>query len=244
MAYNMVSSTFIHAIETTYRDVKFTDADVNNHMDWAHDAERYAEHLLATGTATEFVVSILASRARWKSLTKGQYRGLMNMVRAEVLAADRTAEQLIKQIETGIEPLDLSKIPSGRYAVDEDDPKFYQIDNIQDEKDRFGNRNKWCGWVFASLKISDDRIKLGSQRPGQKYQGQHEENLRKIANDPLAAAQLYGRLIGECGICGRTLTDPDSIALGIGPICAEKLGMMGSPDLKHAATLLKKILSK
>lgn len=32
----------------------------------------------------------------------------------------------------------------------------------------------------------------------------------------------YGKLIGVCVCCGRTLTDPDSISLGLGPICRNK----------------------
>ena len=233
--YNMVSPSLIHAIETEFRDSKFTDTDVQEHMDWAQDAERYAEHLLATGTATEFVVSILAARKRWGSLTKGQYRGLLNMVRAEVLAADRTAEQLIEQLTTGKEPLDLTKLPTGHYALMiNDSPVFYHVDNIEE--------GKWKGWIFANLQVSDDKRRLGMQRPGQKYQGQHEENLRKILENPLAASQLYGKTIGRCGVCGRTLTDPDSIELGIGPICAEKLGMISSYDIKKEERQLKKIL--
>lgn len=35
----------------------------------------------------------------------------------------------------------------------------------------------------------------------------------------------------ECAICGRELTDPDSIRRGIGPICAQKHGLGGS-DMK------------
>jgi hypothetical protein len=36
-------------------------------------------------------------------------------------------------------------------------------------------------------------------------------------------AAEYGKLYGRCMICGRTLTDPESIERGIGPICAGKL---------------------
>lgn len=34
-------------------------------------------------------------------------------------------------------------------------------------------------------------------------------------------AKEFGRLYGRCIKCGRTLTDENSIAQGIGPICAE-----------------------
>ena len=33
---------------------------------------------------------------------------------------------------------------------------------------------------------------------------------------------LDGRRIGKCRICGRLLTDPESVSLGIGPVCRRK----------------------
>lgn len=42
---------------------------------------------------------------------------------------------------------------------------------------------------------------------------------------PQAAAVRYGHQTGSCAICGRRLDNKESIELGIGPICAEKLGM-------------------
>lgn len=45
-----------------------------------------------------------------------------------------------------------------------------------------------------------------------------------VAADPKGAAIRYGREFGCCSICGRTLTDPSSIEMGIGPICAAKFG--------------------
>lgn len=46
--------------------------------------------------------------------------------------------------------------------------------------------------------------------------------LAKAEKLTLAAAKEYGKLYGMCCICGRTLTNEESIAQGIGPICAEK----------------------
>ncbi len=42
--------------------------------------------------------------------------------------------------------------------------------------------------------------------------------------DPVRAITEHGLRTGHCGCCGRELTDQESIARGIGPICAEKLG--------------------
>lgn len=46
-----------------------------------------------------------------------------------------------------------------------------------------------------------------------------------IASDPMKAAVEYGRSTGSCGCCGRELTDPISVANGIGPICQERWGL-------------------
>lgn len=46
--------------------------------------------------------------------------------------------------------------------------------------------------------------------------------LLAIEADPEAAAVLHGKASGRCAVCSRDLTDPESIARGIGPICAEK----------------------
>jgi hypothetical protein len=51
-----------------------------------------------------------------------------------------------------------------------------------------------------------------------------ESEIREVSKDPKGATLKYGQLTGQCGCCGRTLTDPDSIAAGIGPICAGNFG--------------------
>ena len=49
--------------------------------------------------------------------------------------------------------------------------------------------------------------------------------LLEIAKNPGAAARMYGKKTGTCCCCGRELTDPVSVANGIGPICAENWGL-------------------
>lgn len=49
--------------------------------------------------------------------------------------------------------------------------------------------------------------------------------LSEIAADPAGQARLYGKRTGICCCCGRELTDPESIAAGIGPVCATKWGL-------------------
>ena len=47
--------------------------------------------------------------------------------------------------------------------------------------------------------------------------------LQEFSQDPKRAIESYGRETGECGVCGRTLTNPESIRRGIGPVCAGRV---------------------
>jgi hypothetical protein len=49
-------------------------------------------------------------------------------------------------------------------------------------------------------------------------------NLLLDANDNLLQlAKIYGHETGRCSVCHRELSDPLSIQMGIGPVCAKRL---------------------
>lgn len=62
----------------------------------------------------------------------------------------------------------------------------------------------------------------GEFTPSRDASGEVVAAVKSAAADPLAAALAHGRETGECSCCGRMLTDPASIAKGIGPICEAK----------------------
>ena len=53
---------------------------------------------------------------------------------------------------------------------------------------------------------------------------EQQSEVLRIAQDPFKAAVEHGKLTGGCCVCNRTLSDPVSVANGIGPICAKKFG--------------------
>lgn len=103
-------------------------------------------------------------------------------------------------------PVDmLNGVPEGRYAIDwglggDEQIKFYQIKQ---------------GVLYAQA--SAELWEIGNPDHVHK-------TLEHIKADPKAASLLYGLKLGACGVCGRTLTKQESRDLGIGPICAEKMG--------------------
>lgn len=53
---------------------------------------------------------------------------------------------------------------------------------------------------------------------------ERQDRILEACKDPEGAAVAHGRLTGACACCGRPLSNPESVARGIGPICAEKYG--------------------
>lgn len=49
--------------------------------------------------------------------------------------------------------------------------------------------------------------------------------LTRLASNPAEVASEYGKLTGNCSFCGLKLTDPESTAVGYGPICATHYGL-------------------
>jgi hypothetical protein len=97
------------------------------------------------------------------------------------------------------------QVEDGRYAVEEDGVlKFFKVKN--------GHK---AGFVFLDIQASDDWH-------GIRDLGRIRKIVALIAADPHAAMVRYGHELGECGRCGRTLTDEASRAAGIGPVCASK----------------------
>lgn len=51
-----------------------------------------------------------------------------------------------------------------------------------------------------------------------------EVDIKECVADPATEAVKYGLGHGVCSVCGRALSNPESIELGIGPICRGKMG--------------------
>jgi hypothetical protein len=90
-----------------------------------------------------------------------------------------------------------------------------------------GTGQKWGGFMFLEGEFGQ---KLGTITPSGELRARaectdaHRATLDAIADDPFTVSKQYGKRTGNCGCCGRELTNALSIELGIGPICREKWG--------------------
>lgn len=106
------------------------------------------------------------------------------------------------------------RVPAGRYAIVTEagatnELAFYKVDRP--------DTGKWAGYVFVKMIVGDVEQRMSRTAAA--------AVLAKIAEvGPETAMATYGHEIGECGMCGRMLTNDESRARGIGPVCAAKAG--------------------
>jgi hypothetical protein len=108
---------------------------------------------------------------------------------------------------TPVTPPAATNVPEGRYAVRADDNSvgFFLVQK---------GTGKWDGYTFLKRQAGDEELPVKGAARGQ--------IMAAIEKNPKAAAVLYGTELGVCGMCGKALTDPESRAIGIGPVCATK----------------------
>jgi len=89
-----------------------------------------------------------------------------------------------------------------------------------------------AGALYVKVKQSGENAYAGKLKDGKWFPIRDfakDENiiktLQELAKDPQGVASTHGRKTGSCSMCGRELTDPKSIELGIGPICIENWGI-------------------
>ena len=80
-------------------------------------------------------------------------------------------------------------------------------------------------------KKDEDRAYLGKIMPDGGFKPSRDttdlqrQAVDLVADDPWKAAIEYGRAMGRCSMCGRTLTADKSIEDGIGPVCKKNWGL-------------------
>jgi hypothetical protein len=122
---------------------------------------------------------------------------------AELNAAARIAPKATNEPKADSD----ADVPDGYYAIEIDDTtKFYRLRTA-------GKNSRYPGRRYLKVQASDEFHPIRSTATRNAVLAM----IRKAGIDD--ARRAYGRLIGSCGRCGRTLTDETSRARGIGPDC-------------------------
>lgn len=103
-------------------------------------------------------------------------------------------------------------VPDSKYAMNRPHDGVLEFFEVRTGK------GKWAGFQFL------DRL-IGSPGDWRKaaIKGLEKRTiLEQISEDPKAAAVRYSREFTVCAVCSSPLSDPESVASGLGPICARR----------------------
>lgn len=169
------------------------------------------------GNTYPFAVSMREALEQWGDLTERQLAASKSAAakllasresaRAEVTAAPQVDASAMRDVfrrlsESGLRRI---KVLIRTYAFE---PSYKYKDSVA----------VMSGGRFLG------RIDEGGRMMGFRCEDAMVREIAEIAADPRAAALAHGIKTRQCAICGAELTHPDSVARGIGPICAGRAG--------------------
>lgn len=183
--------------------------------------DRRPAPMQVTDTASErqldYIGDLLVSR-RFDLETRPKYRARVHALVSREAQAQLTREQAsafidyLNTLPKAERPaaVKVGEVPAGRYAVEVGETlAFVQVDRPEE--------GRWAGYTFVTRQLADEFVRVSRHQAATIL-----EAIKAVG--PAEASKRYGREIGECGICHRTLTNEDSRANGIGPQCAKKIG--------------------
>lgn len=186
------------------------------------DFEAEYPHLATwwTGSDFPFAVAMREAVRKWGHLTENQLAAAERAAAKLLIAQDERAAR-----EANAKAIDIRPIEQVFAAATGNGLRrpLLRLAGFQFSLAKADGRN--AGAIY----VKQDGAYLGKVMEGRFTRSRdcgadQEAEILRVAAEPKDAAIAYGRLTGACAVCGRTLDNKESVARGIGPICAEKFG--------------------
>lgn len=209
-------------------DGKLEDWELETNLELERMAYCYLRVQFQRGDTFEYMTKMFETVRRFGTLSIPQLRGVLNCMRAATLRkAQPAADAVIDTIDPPV------ALPRGIFTVVRDggEHRTYKITlptwgNFTDGRVAISlltgqnNESDYQGVAFL--------LSNGTVAPWKRFSG-NADALKadiRVLLDPASAHEAgrqYAVESGNCYKCGRTLSTPESIAAGIGPICESRL---------------------
>lgn len=176
----------------------------------------------------EFLVSLKDALHHYGYLTDRQVKGALNCIvadeRRKVVAVqdDKPAKETIRVPAFGIYTVVLEDGTHVTIRVSEGTGNF-EGKTIFAQLTGSDNESDYTGFGHAN---ANDTLTLWASRQKQPGSPRRIAALQTLleydTNQQRSAGKAYAIESGNCYVCNRTLTTPESIAAGIGPVCRER----------------------
>jgi hypothetical protein len=99
-------------------------------------------------------------------------------------------------------------------------------------------------WYARIIKDTKERKLHIDWNPKVTVKEDMKQAIRALVADPVNICKVVGQQFAHCCFCGLELTQRDSVAVGYGPICAEKWGLphAGMADQKNLEKRINRLL--
>jgi hypothetical protein len=208
------------------RVVAKADAQAAKAAEWKEANPAEAAWMEASAPRFEFARSMLDALTKFGHLTERQ---METVQRLTVQDAERQAVRATEQA-TRAQSAPVVSVEAIEVAFNNAKQAGVKFPKLRLDTFVFspaGENSKNAGAIY--IKSKGDGVYLGKVMGGRLFTSRDctteaSERITAVASDPKQAAVAYGMKFGACSVCGRQLTDSDSVARGIGPICAENYG--------------------
>lgn len=194
-------------------------------------AERYPEEAAwidsASARGFNFACDMVMCIKRFGKLTTGQLDAVRRgIAKSKDFEARRAAEAQAAQVAPEVTVARIEEAFAHAIADGIKRPKL-RLDVFTFKPAPATGKN--AGAIYVTAGADRDGQYLGKVMGGRflktsECTKDQEADIIAAASDPAAAAKAYGLRTGTCSVCGRELTDSESIDRGIGPVCSERFG--------------------
>jgi IS5 family transposase len=204
---------------------KVVKAAETGDANWAAFAAEHPSHATFLATAKfDFAVTMVAKVRQWGSLTDGQRAAVERCILRDAERTQSNAASAVTREALSTE-FDGTRLKAAFDAAAASGLKRPGLICGDVDFSRAPDHGRNPGAIY--VKVSDRYVGMivdGRFKAGRDCTAADTAAITAIAADPLGSAIEHGRKTGRCSCCNRELTDPVSVARGIGPICAERFG--------------------
>lgn len=191
---------------------------------WATANPEAWQWIEANKATFSFASSLAKALDQWGSLTDGQLKGVFKCIEA---GKRRQQERAGRQPDALMQGAGFTKMLE---AFDTAKRSLLNFPSLRIGAYKFSlacqhSVNANCIYVKRGQLYVGKITKDGKFFASRDASEEDIAKIKEIGADPFEALVAHGKQTGYCGCCGRLLENPESVRLGIGPICRGKWGL-------------------
>lgn len=194
---------------------------------------QYADELawlISRAEGFPFAASMLDAVRKYGDLTEKQLTAVQSCVWKDLVRAEERATAAIER-ENAAPVVESDKLMSALSAAKASGLKKPKLRYDGFAVSMAPEHGKNAGALYLKGDNAHGGAYLGKIIGGKLYASRDAASIPNLVDtiaaamaDPVETARAYARKTGRCSCCDRLLTDPASVAAGIGPICASNFG--------------------